>query len=220
MTEARSIVGDCDMTLYQIVELLIRQREAMLLQSQPGSNGTTSTKLGPSQSGAAGLTQACRLLLLKQDSKEGRTPLHHAFKNGNVELVLCIFGFIKQNLGGSHKENENQNGIGPASELTNELLNAVDDVSITSRFYEICLSRVFYLLYLCFRMACDPSTYWLSASTMTTKTLSKSSTESRKTSKSRNSTRCTPGAALKISIWAILSLTKRKGGPKRCYSRN
>ena len=96
MTEARSIVGHCDMTLYQIVELLIRQREAMALHAQSTGASTTSIKPSVVQGGsAAGLAQACRLLLTKQDAVKGWTPLHHAFKNGNIELVLCILGFIK-----------------------------------------------------------------------------------------------------------------------------
>ena len=96
MTEARSIVGDCDMTLYQIVELLIRQREAMILHAQSTGASTTSIKPGVVQGGSmTGLAQACRLLLAKQDAAKGWTPLHHAFKTRNIELVCCILGFIK-----------------------------------------------------------------------------------------------------------------------------
>ena len=39
--------------------------------------------------------QAIKILFTKTDSELKQTPLHYAFKNSNIELVLCIFGVIK-----------------------------------------------------------------------------------------------------------------------------
>ena len=43
--------------------------------------------------------------------------MHFAFKNGNIELALCVFGVIKQKL---------VNDATAATSVINELLNVID----------------------------------------------------------------------------------------------
>ena len=76
MTEAKSIIGRKDNTLFLIVDALIKAKESTI-------------------HGDKRFIQTVRHFLMHQDSKKGQTPLHYAFKNGNIELVLCIFTYIK-----------------------------------------------------------------------------------------------------------------------------
>ncbi len=61
MKNSQAIAGNTDMTLFEILELLIVR------------------------SGQAG-----KQLAFKQEKTKGQTPLHYAFKNGNLEVALWM----------------------------------------------------------------------------------------------------------------------------------
>ena len=54
----------------------------------------------------------------------GQTPIHIAYKSGNIELVICIFNLIKINCT-SDENDKNAN----SREMINEILNVLDYVS-------------------------------------------------------------------------------------------
>ena len=59
-----------------------------------------------------------------QEGINGQTPLHFAYKNGNIELVICIFNLIKVNC-----TNDEGDKNAKSREIINEILNVVDYVS-------------------------------------------------------------------------------------------
>ena len=76
--------------------------------------------------GAKRFSIAIKSLFVKsQDSVHGQTPIHFAYKNGNIELVICIFNLIKKNCT-NEKENDKNAG---SRDLINEILNVTDYVS-------------------------------------------------------------------------------------------
>lgn len=81
LKDAGSLCGNTEMTLYTIVEKLLKAK---------------------------------KVLAFSQDTQNGYTPLHIAFKNGNIEIALWIVAVM-------------QNFYGPES--LNELLNITDFVS-------------------------------------------------------------------------------------------
>ena len=67
---SNSIAGNQDMTLFDILDLLI-------------------TKCG----------SAGRQLAFKADKNLGQTPLHYAFKSGNIEVALWIIQLVRKEQG-------------------------------------------------------------------------------------------------------------------------
>ena len=81
MKDAGSMVGNTDMTLYNVIEKLLKTKES---------------------------------LAFRAERENGYTPLHMAFKSGNLEVALWIMAVL-------------QNTYGP--ETLNELINTRDNVS-------------------------------------------------------------------------------------------
>ena len=75
------MIGNTDMTLYSVIEALLKAKKA---------------------------------LAFRQDRDNGYTPLHSAFKSGNLEVALWIMAVL-------------QNNFGP--DTLNELINTRDNVS-------------------------------------------------------------------------------------------
>ena len=65
LTEAKSIIGYSDLTMLKIIEALLKTEKQI------------------------------KNFLLSTETEFGQTPLHFAFKNSNLELVMCIIGTIK-----------------------------------------------------------------------------------------------------------------------------
>lgn len=82
MTESFSFKGHCDLTLLHICECLLNAAAQLLADSNEKQPFVT----------------VCRTLLMKAEQSHHWTPLHLAMKNANIELVLSIFGAIKQSL--------------------------------------------------------------------------------------------------------------------------
>ena len=66
MTEAKSIIGYSDMTLFSIIEILLKTEKTV------------------------------RHYCMQVETEYGQTPMHYAFKNLNVELALSVFATVKQ----------------------------------------------------------------------------------------------------------------------------
>ena len=66
MTQAKSIIGHSDMTLFSIIEALLKTDKTV------------------------------KHYCLQAETEHGQTPLHYAFKNLNVELALAVFATVKQ----------------------------------------------------------------------------------------------------------------------------
>ena len=80
MKDAGSLIGNTDMTLYNVIEKLLRTSKSLAFRVERENN---------------------------------YTPLHMAFKSGNLEVALWIMAVL-------------QNNYGP--ETLNELINARDNV--------------------------------------------------------------------------------------------
>jgi len=44
------------------------------------------------------MVQAVRFFFMKREHEFQQTPIHYAFNHGNLELILCVIGFIKNNI--------------------------------------------------------------------------------------------------------------------------
>jgi ankyrin repeat protein len=77
MVEAKSIDGRSDMPLFEIIEILFKAKESQLNECQL-KNGKEPVSFD----------KVVQSMLCASEQEMGQTPLHYAFKAGNIELVL------------------------------------------------------------------------------------------------------------------------------------
>lgn len=152
------------MTLFEILELLL-------------------TKCG----------SAGRQLPFKIDKTQGQTPLHYAFKVGNLEVAIWTMQLVKKDQG---------------FEAYAELLNAMDFVCYKFKFIQSC------------RMECALQIYLhLKLMTITSSLFANATQRKRTTSLPRGSI-CIPGGIVMTINLGIHSSTTKEGIPRKYLSLN